>query len=114
MSGTEDFPDFIKGLPEIEVPYPGCRGWLIQGTGQQVVLVAFERSVEVPAHSHAEQWEIVLSGEVTVDMDGARRTYHVGDNFFIGAGVQHSAVVSAGYRALMIFNSPNRYRRKRG
>jgi quercetin dioxygenase-like cupin family protein len=114
MSGIKDFPNFIKALPEIDVPFPGCRGWLIQGMDQQVVFVAFERSVVVPEHSHAEQWEFVLSGEMTLDMGGARRTYCVGDNFFIGAGVLHSAIVSSGYRAIMIFNSPDRYRRKGG
>ena len=43
---------------------------------------------------------------------GAPRTYRAGDRFFIPAGVRHSAVVSAGYRAVMVFNSPDRYKAK--
>jgi len=112
MSGAGDFPDFIKALPEIEVPYPGCRGWLVQGPDQQVVLVTFSRTTAVPEHSHAEQWELVVAGVVELDMGGARQTYRVGESFFIPAGVPHSAVVGAGYRAVMVFNSANRYRRK--
>ena len=49
MSGAKDFPDFIKALPEIEIPYPGCRGYLIQGTDQQVVFVGFERTTAAPS-----------------------------------------------------------------
>ncbi len=112
MPGPEDFPDFVKALPEIEIPYPGCRGYLIQGTDQQVVFVGFERTTAVPEHSHAEQWELVVAGEVALEAGGRSRTYRAGDRFFIPAGVPHAAVVSAGYRALMVFNSRDRYKRK--
>jgi quercetin dioxygenase-like cupin family protein len=112
MPDADDFPDFIKALPEIEVPYTGCRGHLIQGAGQQVVFVGFSRTTHVPEHSHAEQWELVVAGEVALKLEGAPRTYRTGDRFFIPAGVRHSAVVSAGYRAVMVFNSPDRYKRK--
>ena len=112
MSDIKDFPDFIRALPEVNLPFPGCHGWLIQGPDHQVVFVGFDRTTAVPEHSHAEQWELVLAGEVVLDRDGVSRTYRAGDDFFIGAGVRHSAVVSAGYRAMMIFNSQDRYKRK--
>jgi quercetin dioxygenase-like cupin family protein len=112
MPEMKDFPEFIRALPEVKLPYPGCRGWLIQGLGQQVIFIGFDRTTEVPEHSHAEQWEFVLAGEVAVHREGASSTYHVGDHFFIPAGIRHAAVVAAGYRALMIFNSSNRYEKK--
>ena len=112
MSDPENFPRFIRKLPEIALPFPGCRGWLIQGPDQQVVFIEFDSTTEVPEHSHAEQWEFVVAGEVVLDREGTRSTHRVGDSFFIPEGVRHSAVVSAGYRAMMIFNSPDRYERK--
>ena len=112
MSGLLDFPDFVKSLPEIDISFPGCRGYLLQGPTQQAVFIGFDRTTKVPEHVHDEQWELVLAGEVVLDRDGAKRTFRAGDNFLVGAGVPHSAVVSAGYRAMMVFNSPDRYHRK--
>lgn len=35
----EKIPAFVRTLPEIELPVPGARGWLIQGAGQQAMVV---------------------------------------------------------------------------
>ena len=109
MTRYEQIPDFLQSLPEIDIPIPGTRGWLLQGTGQQVVFVEFAETVEVPEHSHDEQWEFAVAGEVELRMAGETTIYRAGDNFFVPAGEPHGATVRAGYKALIVFNSPDRY-----
>jgi quercetin dioxygenase-like cupin family protein len=113
MAGTEPIPDFIRTLPEIELPLAGARGWLLQGATQQAVFVEFDETVEVPEHHHAEQWEICLAGRVELRREGGSRTYGPGEHFFIPAGQPHGATVHAGYRALICFNAPDRYTPRR-
>lgn len=108
----EVIPDFVKALQGLELPFRGARGWLIQGEGQQVVFVEFAETVEVPEHSHEEQWEFVVTGRVELRVDGDCREHNAGDNFYIPAGVPHSATVEAGYKAIIVFNSPDRYKAK--
>ena len=108
----DEFPEFIRALPEIDLPFPNCRGWLMQGENQQTVFAEFPEGLEMPEHTHAEQWEFPIAGYVTLTCQGEMKVYRPGDNFFIPADVPHSAVVSEGYRAFMIFNSPDRYKPK--
>lgn len=109
MLGIDRFPEFVTGLPEVDFPFPGVRGWVLQGDRHQVVFAEFDRTVEVPEHSHEEQWEIVLSGGLLLRMDGTEREYRAGEVFFIPAGTPHAADVQAGYRAIIVFNEPGRY-----
>ena len=112
MPRIETFPDFLTALPEVDLPFPGARGWLIQGEGTQVVFAEFSSPLEVPEHAHAEQLEIVITGRVELRMQGESREYQAGESFFIPAGVPHAATVQAGYRAIIVFNEPDRYKRK--
>jgi quercetin dioxygenase-like cupin family protein len=110
MLGIDRFPEFVTSLSEVELPFAGARGWLIQGDRNQVVFVEFAEAVDVPEHSHQEQWEIVLSGFLVLCMDGKKREYRAGEAFFVSAGTPHAASVQAGYRAVIVFNEPGRYR----
>lgn len=109
MRGMEHFPDFVTGLTEAALPFENARGWFVSGDGRQVAFIEFTEAVDVPAHSHREQWEFVLTGSVRLSVEGEVSEYQPGDNFFIPAGAVHSARVSAGYRALIVFNEPDRY-----
>ena len=109
----QDFPDFIQNLPEVELPIPGVRGWLIQSVNQQVIFVSFHETVEFPEHTHEEQWEIPLTGKVILHTGGTSTEYQPGDKFYIPAHVPHAATVFSGYMAIIIFNSPDRYKLKR-
>jgi quercetin dioxygenase-like cupin family protein len=113
MKRVSDFPEFVRALPEIEVPLAGVRGWMIPGGEQQVVFIEFAETIEVPEHSHSEQWEFPLAGRAELRMEGKTTTYGAGDNFYIPAGVPHAATVHAGYRAMIVFNEPGRYQPKR-
>ena len=109
MKEIDEFPEFIKGLPEIELPVPGSRGYLMQGASQQIVFMEFNQDIEMPEHTHAEQWEFPLAGKAVLHIDGDSREYRAGDNFYIPANVPHGATVPAGYKAMAIFNTPDRY-----
>jgi quercetin dioxygenase-like cupin family protein len=112
MSNPDQFPEFVQALPEVDFPFPGARGWLLQGAAQQVVFLEIDETIEVPEHQHEEQWELVLAGAVELNCGGTVRRYQSGESFCIPAGTPHGATVSAGYRAVIVFNSPDRYSAK--
>lgn len=112
MKEPSRFPDFVRALPEVDLPFAGARGWLIGGRRQQVVFIEFSETVEVPDHHHEEQWELVLTGAVDLRCDGTTTRYVSGDSFVIPAGKPHGGTVHAGYRAVIVFNAPDRYKTK--
>ena len=107
------FPEFITNLPEMDVPFEGASGHLLQGETQQVVFIRFEVDADVPEHSHRSQWELVVAGEVELTMLGETRTYKEGERFFVPEGALHSARAKAGYRAVVFFDQVDRYLPKR-
>ena len=107
------FPEFIKKRPAVDIPYQDVNGYLIQGTKEQVVLMAFDRDTVVPEHSHACQWELVVEGTVDLTLDGKTRTYKKGDCFYVPKDAPHSAMVHKGYHCVMIFDQPDRYHAKK-
>ena len=109
MSDSNGFPDFLTRFAEAAVPFAGVKAWMVQGERNQVIFAEFSEEVEVPEHAHLEQWEIVLSGSVLLRMNGQEKEFRAGESFFIPAGTPHSARVNAGYRAIIVFNEPDRY-----
>lgn len=109
-----EFPSFLDKLPEVDVPLPGFTGRLLQTAGQQVVLMSFDEDVEVPMHSHAEQWELVVAGEVELTIGDETRVYRAGDSFHIPGGVMHGGKITAGFRSIAFFDEPERYQVKGG
>lgn len=106
---SEVFPEPVTGLPRADVPLEGVTAYLSQGSGHQIVFMEFDRDVRVPAHSHGAQWAIVLEGAIDLTIDGEERRYVTGDRYFIPAGVEHSAIIRAGYADATFFADPNRY-----
>ena len=51
MKSYDGIPAFLQANPEIELPIPGARGWLLQGAAQQMVVVEFSETLEVPVHA---------------------------------------------------------------
>lgn len=58
------FPKSTRNLPEINIPFNGAKGYLVQVEKKQVILMEIEKDVIVPEHSHGNQWEIVLEGKI--------------------------------------------------
>jgi hypothetical protein len=110
MSDQDVFPDFVRSLPQIDLPLPGVTGWLVQGQDTQVVFVEFLETVEVPSHTHEDQWELPVSGKVELRREGCpAEVWTAGHPFFVPAGQVHGATVYAGYRAVITFGAPDRY-----
>ena len=107
-----EFPDFIAALPELDLPFEGVSGHVLQGERQQVAFLSFAQDLSVPEHSHRAQWELVLAGAVTLRMQGTERTYRRGDSFYIPEGVMRGADVEACYRAIIFFDQADRFRAK--
>lgn len=106
------FPKPILDLPEINMPFFGAKGYLLQGENQQIIFMEFEKDVEIPEHSHESQWEIVVAGKVDYYEGGVKYTYTKGDRFFIPKDTKHSAKVYAGYASVAFFNQKDRYIKK--
>lgn len=107
------FPDFVTKNPEIDFPFAGVRGWLIASDRQQTVFVEFLETVEVPEHTHADQWEFVIDGKAELHREGTTEVFAAGDNFFVPAGQPHAATVHQGYKAMIVFDEPDRYSPKK-
>lgn len=110
MSGV--FPDPIERLPEADVPLDGVKAYLSQSDTHQIVFMEFSKDVVVPEHSHESQWAVVLAGRIDLVIGGEAQTLMKGDQYFIPAGVEHSAKIYAGYADVTFFNQRDRYRRK--
>jgi quercetin dioxygenase-like cupin family protein len=108
-ASMRDFPEFITRLPELDLPFEGVWGHLLQGQEHQVAFIAFDRDTLVPSHRHRAQWEVVLAGEVRLTTSAGERTYTAGQSFELAAGEEHGATVMAGYRAVILFDQADRY-----
>ena len=104
------FPDFVKKLPEADLPFDDLRGWLLQSDSGQVLFNESDIELNISEHSHDDQWGIVVDGKIDLTIGGDTQTYLQGDTYFIPAGTAHQAHIYAGYRAVDYFADHNRYR----
>jgi quercetin dioxygenase-like cupin family protein len=76
--------------------------------GDQMLLSVadLEPGAVLPVHSHPhEQGGAILSGELTLTIDGETRTLHAGDAYLVPGGVEHGGVAGPeGCVALDIFS----------
>ncbi len=103
------FPDPVLLLPEAEIPIDGVKAYLSQAENHQIIFMQFEKDADLPEHSHASQWGIVLEGRIDLIIDGISKTYIKGDRYFIEKGVRHSGKIFAGYADITFFNERSRY-----
>lgn len=106
------FPEFIQRLPEADLPVQGIRGWLVQSENGQVMFLIAEQQVQIPPHSHGDQWGIVIDGQMELTIGDKTETFRQGDSYFIAAGTVHQAILYQGFRALDYFADKNRYKTK--
>ena len=106
------FPEPILNLPEADIPLRGVKAHLSQGPDHQIIFMTFAEDVDLPEHSHAGQWGIVLEGRIDLVMDGISRTFQKGDRYFIPRGTRHHGRIYAGYADITYFGERERYRVK--
>lgn len=106
------YPKPILGLSKAKVSLEGANLYLVNGENEQVVFMEFEKDVDMPEHSHASQFEVVLEGKVDYFEDGHKHTYKKGDRFFVPKDKKHSAKIYAGYASIVYFEQKDRYKKK--
>jgi quercetin dioxygenase-like cupin family protein len=104
------FPEIVRKLPQADTSLRGISLWLLQGSTASATFFEAQVDSEVPEHSHAAQWGVVVDGEIRLTIAGRTRRYRRGDEYFIPPGVPHSASIKAGVRVIDFFDDPNRYR----
>ncbi|MFQ5676315.1 MAG: cupin domain-containing protein [bacterium] len=110
--GDSLYPEFIKNLPEADLPIEKVVGYLFQGNQGQICFFDFAPGVDVPAHSHGNQWGVVLEGEMSLTIGGETRIMRKGDSYYIPAGVEHSAKFDKACKVLDLFEDVDRYKSK--
>jgi len=103
------FPKPIKRLPEVDMPFTNYEAYLSQGEGHQIIFMRFNEDIDLPEHSHEDQWGIVLEGKIELTIDGVKNTYTKGDRYFIEKGARHYGKIFAGYADMTFFNQKDRY-----
>ena len=104
-----DFPDFIRALPPPDADV-ALHAYL--SSGDRGLVMFYESpgaDVVVPEHVHGDQWGIVLSGTVRIQVGDETHVCHRGDTYFVPGGVRHVTWVAAGTRGLDIFAEHDRY-----
>lgn len=102
----------ILKLGEADIPFEGARAYLSQSDSHQILFMEFDRDIDLPEHSHEDQWAVVLEGKIEMVIDGVRKVYTKGDRYYIPAGVKHSGKIFAGYADITFFDESSRYKRK--
>jgi quercetin dioxygenase-like cupin family protein len=103
------YPELIESLPDVDVAVEGVRGKLLQAAHRQVVFFEIAPIGAIPRHTHGAQWGIVVEGEMELTIGGETKTYHAGDSYFIPAGVEHGATFKTHFKAIDVFEEPDRY-----
>jgi len=106
------YPEFVRNLPEVDVPIDGVRGWLLEDGKRQVVFFDIQPVAKVPPHFHCEQWGIMLDGEMDLTINGKTTRVGKGDTYFIPEGAEHSATFLSRVNVIDMFDAPDRYHRK--
>jgi len=58
------FPEPIRNLPEANIPLEGLTAYISQSEKHQILFMEFEKDVDLPEHTHADQVGIVLEGKI--------------------------------------------------
>lgn len=106
---TDFLPAAVRSLPLVELPVSGATGYCLQDDQKQVVFFAFDEGVSFPDHSHCEQRGIVISGEMTIEIDGQTNLYQAGDQYMVPDGVKHRASFSKPTVLIDMSDAPDRY-----
>ena len=104
-----DFPGFIRALPRPDGDV-ALDAYLSSGDrGLVMFYEATDAEVVVPEHVHGDQWGIVLSGKVRIQVGDEMHVCHRGDTYFVPGGTPHTTWVEPGTRGVDVFEEHDRY-----
>jgi len=106
----DSLPLEILCLPKVEVPVAGVTGYCLSDDEKQVVFFIFEEGVTFPDHAHCEQRGILISGEMTLEIEGKTNLYQAGDQYIVPEGANHRANFSKRTVLVDMSDAPNRYK----
>ena len=94
---------------------PGPHGFVVRPPLEVAnqLRIDFLQDFALPPHSHKGQWGTVVSGTVEITINGVARVYRPGESYDIPTGVVHAVRVTAGTKAIDVFEEPDRYPLKR-
>ena len=108
---TQDsLPPEIISLPKVEVPVAGVTGYCLNDDEKQVVFFIFEEGVSFPDHAHCEQRGILISGEMTMEIEGKTNLYQTGDQYVVPEGANHRTSFSKRTVLVDMSDTPKRYK----
>ena len=102
-------PPEILTLPKVEVPVDGVTGFCLNDDQKQIVFFVFEEGVSFPDHAHCDQRGMVVSGEMTLEINGETNLYQSGDTYKVSEGVVHRANFSTRTILIDMSDAPDRY-----
>ena len=105
------FPELIANMPEADIPFPGVRGWILQGGDRQAVFLDIEPG-DAPTHSHGEQWGAIVDGEMELTIGDQTQLRKRGDTYHIPSGTSHSARFLSRVRLIEVFADADRFKAK--
>jgi len=106
---TDLLPPEILNLPKVEVPVDGVTGFCMNDDEKQIVFFVFEEGVSFPDHAHCDQRGVVISGEMTLEVNGETNLYEAGDSYEVAEGVVHRANFSTRTILVDMSDAPDRY-----
>jgi quercetin dioxygenase-like cupin family protein len=109
-SNLTAYPDWIRGLPQAAVEFPGAMGYLLSGDHGQVVLWSFEGGGFVPVHEHGPQIGVVLAGMVRMRRANGPVEYGAGESFSLDDCEPHGAEIAPGTLVIEVFAEADRHR----
>lgn len=104
-----EFPDFIKTFPRPDAPVELDARLAGGNHGLVMFYQGSDREIVVPTHVHGDQWGVVLSGTVRIQIGDELHVCGRGDTYFVPGGTPHTTWVEPGTRGLDIFEEHDRY-----
>ena len=105
------YSTFMDSFPSLDVPIPvsSVTTKAIASNSGLVVFFTFHEDFELPPHSHKGQWGTVIEGHLELTIEGKTTSHGPGDDYDIPSGAVHSVKVTAGTRAVDVFEESDRY-----
>ena len=101
------FPEIVKKMHSDNYGVEGLEVYYDHTPVGTVYFFGTKNPFNLPEHSHAEQFGMVIKGEVTYKINGETKTYKAGESYSIPAGVKHVTYYSANFSEMGYVDDPN-------